>query len=286
MVNISVTCPICTQAMAFAGHGNYFDRKSKYKTPISYCRPCDIYVRNIDNARLVDHLDAASYVQQQNALRFFRARKKFFDSILLIAKRYLRKRGKRDLQNVTLMDFGCAYGHLLDLAQTEGFKVAGIELNHGLLESCGKRGLNVCRRLNELSDKADVFTLIDSLYYVPDPRKLLSEIKNYLNANGFIVLRVTNRNLYAKLRKIFAPKRDLSVLGDSTISYSLNGLKRLFDHSGFRILQVIPECGFREGMDFKKKQFFRLASLITFLLGERFIVTPGLIVVAEPIKDN
>ncbi|NIV70331.1 MAG: methyltransferase domain-containing protein [Phycisphaerae bacterium] len=84
---------------------------------------------------------------------------------------------------------------------------------------------------------------IDSLYYVPNPKNVLLDMKNCLKPDGIFVALLTNRNLYAKLRAILTFKDDYGSIGDALVSYSLKGFKKLLSLAGFSIIRVIPDYG-------------------------------------------
>ena len=57
-----VACPICEESMIFAGQADYYDRSSRYKTPMYFCTLCDIFYRDVDHRVLIDHYYAVAYV--------------------------------------------------------------------------------------------------------------------------------------------------------------------------------------------------------------------------------
>ena len=282
MNSTTMTCPIngrCCRPLEIAGEASYYTKMARFRTPEFYCKSCDIYCRDVDSKEVVDHNLAASYVQIENEDRFYRQRLGFFEFILsLIERHFTSARGRSN--GVALVDFGSSYGHLLDLAQMRGFDTVGIELNEDLVKHSIQRGLTVFGQLGDLSKTADAITIIDSLDYVPNPRQTLMEIRHHLKPEGIVVVRVTNRNLYAKLRKGLLRTDDLSTLGDATINYSLKGLKRLFNRCGFAVLKVIPDGGYGKQLSFNKRLLYSASNLLTLMLAKRIILTPGIILMA------
>lgn len=286
--NSTIKCPLCSRTMEFAGDAGYYDLKSKFRTPMYHCRCCDIYYRHIDRKKMLEHCYAAIYVKPENEQRYFYARRAFFDFILsLIEKHFADKRQTvKTVQELKLVDFGSAYGHLLKIAQDKGFNAIGVELNENMVELCKKKGLVVYKQLSELSGQADVFTLIDSLYCVSNVKELMMQIKQKLQTNGIIVVRITNRNWYAGLKRMIMGKIDLSLLGDAMISYSLNGLRKLLSDTGFEILKIIPDRGIGKRKAWRKKAFYLISYFFTLLVGKLFIFTPGIIVIAGVKKNS
>jgi len=278
---ITKHCPVCNEPMSFSGHADYYDRSSKYKTSIYYCNGCDIFYRDVDSAKMVDHYYAASYVQEQNEERFFNSRIKFLDYMLSLVCKYGKKQSRDDKGEFSLLDFGSSYGHLLDLAKDKGVQPVGIELNEDLIASCREKGLTVYKQLNDVSKKVDVVTMIDSLYCVPNCKAILNDIKGVLKPDGILLVRITNRNLYAKFLKKYIHKGDLSAIGDATISYSFKGIKKLLVLTGFKVIKVIPDYGRGKRLGFKKYLYYRFSYILTLLTGKRIVLTPGIIIVAK-----
>jgi len=275
-------CPVCGRRTRLSGDAAYYDQSARYKTPVYYCASCDVLCRDVDARRLVSHYYAASYVQGENEQSLFLARIEFFRWILSLVSGYMPARGADELPRPMLLDFGSSYGHLLSLAQEQRFRAVGIELNEELVDSCRKKGLCVYRRLDEFPGQVDAVTAIDSLYCVPNVRELLADIRERLKPDGVLLVRVTNRNLYARLNSRFLHKGDLSMIGDATVSYSARSMKKLLISSGFRIARIIPDYGKGKRLRARKRLFYLSGYILTLLTLKRCILTPGMIVVAKP----
>jgi SAM-dependent methyltransferase len=273
-------CPICANAMQQAGTARYYDESAEYRTPIFRCASCDLLYRDVDNSKMISHYYVVSYTQEINEENFRRSRTGFFKHILSITAKYAVKTEPTTPPPV-LVDFGSAYGHLLEAAGRSGFRAVGVELNKKLVSSCRDRGLNVCTDIGQVPDKADVVLAIDSLYCVSDIIALTTAIRNCLKPNGLFLARVTNRNLYARFISRFIRPGDFSTLGDAIISYSKKSLVKLIEAHGFRVVKVIPDYGRGKRLSAKKKTLYWLSYVLTLLLAFRVILTPGLIVVAQ-----
>jgi hypothetical protein len=128
-----------------------------------------------------------------------------------------------------------------------------------------------------------VFTLIDSLYYVPNPREILGAVRKKLLPGGLLIARVTNRNLYARVPNLFARDGDFSILGDAMVSYSCRGLSRLLNSTGFRITKLLPDSGQgKQSMGFKRWVLYRFSHGVYAMSGGFVNTSPGLIVLARP----
>ena len=276
-----IECVICSQPMVLYGHADYYDRTSHFRTPMYFCKNCDIFYRSVDDAIRLDHHYAASYVQKQNEPAFWNTRIHFFEYVISLVKKYANIKSKNEEHKLTLMDFGSSYGHLIEFARDHGIRAMGVELNEDLIASCRKKGLSVYKNITELPEKVDAVTSIDSLYYVPNPKDVLLDIKNCLKGDGIFVARLANRNLYTKLRARLICKDDYSNIGDALVGYSLKGFKKLLSLAGFRTIKVIPDNGKGKKLTFTKSFFYRFSYLLTLLTGQKIVLTPGFIIIAK-----
>jgi SAM-dependent methyltransferase len=240
----------------------------------------------VDDSIRIDHYYAASYVQERNESKFLKARIHFFEYVISLAKRFVNRKFTNEENKLTLMDFGSSYGHLIEFARDHGIRAMGVELNEDLIASCKQKGLSVYKNITELREKVDVVTSIDSLYCVPNPKDVLLDIKNCLKAEGIFVARVTNRNLYARLKARFIRKGDYSTVGDASISFSLKGLKKLLSLAGFRLVHVVCDYGKGKRLPSRKALCYRFCYLLTLLTFKAVILTPGVIVIAKIIKED
>jgi hypothetical protein len=276
-----LACPLCGGQMALAGRALYYDRTGRFKTPVYACGACDIFYREVEEAVRLDHYYAATYVQESNEKRLFESRAGAFHFVLGLADRHLMPQRTTRTEPPILVDYGSAYGHLLKIAGDYNYRTIGVEVNEDLIASCSKQGLEVVKTLSEVPGKIDVITFIDSLYCFPNCREVLLECREHLNPGGLVIARVTNRNLYARLRNRFTRESDLTVLGDAIISFSLKSLTRLFQATGFEIIQVKPDYGQGKCLGRKKSFAYKLSYLATILAIGRLVLTPGIYVVAR-----
>ena len=119
-------------------------------------------------------------------------------------KQYFQKRYQRQLRDIRafkagggLLDIGCNIGAFLTEARVAGFKTAGVEMNRECAEYAQSQlGLDVFNgRLDQagFADGAfDVVTLYDVLEHVPEPTRLLQEIRRILKPTGLLVVQSPN----------------------------------------------------------------------------------------------
>jgi hypothetical protein len=140
-------CSICDGPTQPVGRATFKIKEGQLVTAIHYCRACDVYGRDVKGTKLVDHYYVASYTDIRNEDRFLNERKGFFEYILSLAE---ESRGPLVGGNPVLVDFGCSYGHMLEVAQKRGYTTVGIEMNQELVRLCRGRGLNVQACLHDV----------------------------------------------------------------------------------------------------------------------------------------
>jgi SAM-dependent methyltransferase len=282
----SKPCPVCGGSMVRAGDAAYYDQAAHYRTPVYSCHACDVLCREVEDRKLVSHYYAASYVRSENEEALWRGRMQFFRWVLSLVQRSAAGPGAEQSGPPRLLDFGCAYGHMLVVAREQGYEPIGVELNEDLVRQSREKGLVVYRRLDEVPEKVDIITAVDSLYCVPNPRALLAGIRDKLKPGGVVLLRITNRNRLARLRGRLWCRGDFSAIGDATVSYSLRGITRLLHSSGWQIRSVIPDYGKGKRLAAGKRLSYLAGYLLTLLLWKKHIMTPGIILIAKPAESG
>lgn len=143
----------------------------------------------------------------------------------------------------SLLDYGCGSGEFLAYMDKRGWKVFGMEPS-ALARDRANQLLGAERRLVEekLEDiehkKLDVITLWHVLEHVPDPNKLLTDLKLLLADDGLIYIAVPNfesfdAQYYGKYWAGYDVPRHFWHFSHST-------LQRLLSNRGFAIREKIP----------------------------------------------
>ncbi len=244
--------------------------------PVLECRTCDIYFRVLDDNTRKQHFRSASYVQLDRERAIWNERHGFLSYILDLTEHRLGKSGAK------LLDIGCSYGHLLELAVKNGFHSEGVEINQDLVAYCLRRGLVVWTSIESASQPVDAITLIDSLYYVPRPVEFMRELGRALSPAGVVVLRVTNRNWLIQAKAAMLGIYDFRPLGDAEISYSVHGICRLLRRAGLVTTDILPDSGRGKCMKLKQRLIYASTCAATNMTLRNLYVSPGIIVIARP----
>lgn len=101
-----------------------------------------------------------------------------------------------------LLDIGCSYGILLQLAKERGLDVYGIELSRDACEYCkNSLGLNVfCGKIDEANFPPayfDAITAIDVIEHLDDPAGFVSKLNELLKPGGILYLVTPDRGSFS-----------------------------------------------------------------------------------------
>ncbi len=139
-------------------------------------------------------------------------------------------------KQASLLDIGCDKGFFLDEIRRYGFSVFGFEPSEISRKYCTNIGLTIYRDFNDIKRKFDVITLWHSLEHHINPLVSLSNLKNYLNDDGFIFIRVPDFDCI--WRKIFKSKWVWLQPENHYFHFTINSLSFLLNKSGFDILTI------------------------------------------------
>jgi 2-polyprenyl-3-methyl-5-hydroxy-6-metoxy-1,4-benzoquinol methylase len=220
-------------------------------------------------------LKSASYTNVQNEERFYQQRIGFFKYLYAISEKY-----NKSINN--WIDFGCSYGHFLQFLTEKGITCTGIEIDDGTRGLASENGLIVYKTLQELpqSSTFQIISLIDSLYFSLTPKLLLQSLHRILDDRGLIIIRLTNRNWLAKIRKRISGSDLGYSLGDATISYSKRSITYLLEKTGFEILKIThTEKG--KSVSRKMSLYYLVSSLLYRISLGLVNFTPGMIIIAR-----
>jgi len=250
-------------------------------TNIYECKHCGVLFREAGQDGGGEHFQTVGYTPPQNENENRRMRIGYFEYLSSLLGRHVRPK-----PDAKVLDIGCSYGHFLDVMRQKGFKTSGIEINETLYQRLKKEGIHeVFRTMQEVQGKFDIVTLIDSLYCVEDPLKVLKESKDCLTEDGVILCRVTNRVWLIKMFLALQKGRPIprSLTGDARWSFSPRSLKILFSRAGFSDFEFIFAEKEKKGLPMWKTMFYSLTGTVSSFTPLK--VSPGIIVIARNRAD-
>lgn len=277
MTRDELLCPVCDSPLRHFGSGDYYvPGNFKMVTPIFHCSKCGAVYRKLEREQIQSHYDAASYTDPRQEENYYQKRINFFRFLFSLA---VRTAGRVP---VNCLDIGCSYGHLLQLLSQQGCHAYGTEICKQARDLCRQHGLQVFGSLDELGVPArfDLITMIDSLYYVPEPRVLLRQVRDRLNDDGILVIRVANRNWILRLLKMARKDYFGYWLGDAILGYTKPSLEMLLQNTGYRILDTLYREEGKSHAGCLTRMGYWISSGITRATLGKLVISPGIIVVA------
>ena len=133
-----------------------------------------------------------------------------------------------------IIDFGCGHGDFLKASKDFTNSSSGVELQNNFIEKLTKNKIRCEKSIGEFNDKSiDTFFLFHSFEHLPDPLKILQEIKSKLRSKGKLIIEVPHANdfLISTLKEESFIK--FTLWSQHLILHTENSLKRFLEFSGF-----------------------------------------------------
>jgi len=137
-----------------------------------------------------------------------------------------------------ILDVGCSVGHFMEMANSYGYDVEGIELEPEARNVAIDRGFRVGEKLLEDSDiennSFDVVSLLGLIEHVPNPIELMKEVRRILKNDGHVIfngvpnINSLNNILLGKDARVFNGRNHLGY-------YTKKTFELLLKESGFKI---------------------------------------------------
>jgi len=147
---------------------------------------------------------------------------------------------QQQLLNHSVLDFGCGEGGFLAKAQKLASVAHGVELELRLQNSFKQLELTVYENLSQLQRsnpdaQYDIITLFHILEHLPDPKKMVMELLEFLSDKGQIVIEVPNADdalftLYSN-----EPFSNFTYWSCHLFLYTAKTLQMLFDQMDLKV---------------------------------------------------
>ena len=199
----------------------------------------------------------------------------------------------------TLLDIGCATGVFFEFFAPADWKLFGVDPCVHAAEYAQRRyGAEVfCGHLGEApweADRFDVITIIDSLYYFPDPLTALAKANQLLKPDGILALEIPGFTY-----KLLRERGPLCLLFDGKWSrlrpesyhlyhFSPSTLSQLLDKAGFEIVKAQPEQAPLRRSDLANlfnHLHFGVAQFLYWTSGGHFSIAAKELYIARKIRD-
>ena len=142
----------------------------------------------------------------------------------------------------SLLDIGCNIGTFMQVAESQGWKTIGIDINRSAVIYAKKKGLNVFSSAIEHAKLKksyfDVIMMNDVVEHLENPVEVLEKIKAWLKKDG--ILFIATPNIGSMIAKI-SGKNWLHVKPDEHIYYfSKKTISMLLGKAGFSTAKIMP----------------------------------------------
>jgi len=141
--------------------------------------------------------------------KLFNTHSKFYASINLLEAIFYMKNRFNKLRNdeqkpITLLDYGCGFGHILDLCKPFGIEAVGVDIDERRIQFCKNKELNICKP-DELSEdiKFDIIISWSVVEHINDLNQYFQYIYKHMNKGGIFMFNgLTPRIIFwERLRK-------------------------------------------------------------------------------------
>ncbi len=221
-VFVEIDCPVCGGArfktIWQAAPGQFLSdfRKSYYNLDalgidmdtdffIKKCRDCsfvfvnprfrsDLYGVVYNEAKVAQNQDKEWVHREGDLKHLYNTHSKWSSArILMKSLSYLHARFEKprneNQQRIRLLDYGCGYGHSLELCSVFGVEATGVDVDSYRLQFCQDKGLDA-RKPEELeaSNKFDIVISTSVVEHVDDLNGYLRYIGDRLKSGGYLHL--------------------------------------------------------------------------------------------------
>ncbi len=241
------------------------------------CRECGSYVRALSVPEIQAHFSVASYTDPTREAEWRNRRGRFLAYVLDIAERTLH----RPSRDVSALDVGCAYGHLMAIMRERGMNPEGVEPTEPLRTLVTNRGYACYASVEAVpaNRRFDFVFAIDSLYYMLEPADELTRIRALLAAEGRLVLRIAHRAWYLDLRRWLGLAVRPDDFGGVRVNFSSRGIRRLLERTGFVIEWTTAREKGKRDIAGLMKLYYSISGWLAEVVGLN--VSPGLIIIAR-----
>jgi len=196
------------------------------------------------------HFAGVSYTNIEYVRRYDKLHMPIFKHVLDLANA-LRPKEPR-----LIVDFGCSCGKLMEIFRDCGWNIMGIEISPTAQKTLGDRGLPWVSCLEEMKlpfGSVDIVTMLDCLYYLPDPVSTLKQIRLYLKPGGSVILRNPTRAGLIQLLLSFSKSKAFHpyLWADHIHEFSCRSTCYTLQEAGFADIRFIREKRFPRRLKFE-----------------------------------
>ena len=138
-----------------------------------------------------------------------------------------------------ITDFGCGYGDFLKETKELTKSSVGIELQLDCIKELNNFGIRCENSLDMLKNNSiDTFFLFHSFEHLPEPLKILKEIKCKLRKNGKLIIEVPHANDFLISTIKDENFINFTLWSQHLILHTKNSLNKFLDYAGFQNILI------------------------------------------------
>jgi len=138
-----------------------------------------------------------------------------------------------------ITDFGCGYGDFLKETKEFTKSSVGIELQLDCIKELNNFGIRCENSLDMLKNNSiDTFFLFHSFEHLPEPLKILKEIKCKLRKNGRLIIEVPHANDFLISTIKDENFINFTLWSQHLILHTKNSLNKFLDYAGFQNILI------------------------------------------------
>ena len=249
----------------------YLDENGRVKRSLTIDRNCPICEGN-NSSVFFESFDGFRYVSCENCGMIYTTRYlipdeyvKFQDRLEISEESWVNKRTfesdkKRFLKYIkfikkykkkgNLLDIGCYNGNFLEIANSSGYSVMGVEIHTKKASIAIKKGFNVIIGDIEkcvINQKFDIITMWEALEHTNNPNLVIEKIKDLLNPAGLFIFTVPNGSSING-RILTGHKMDFTGFGHKNL-FTPSAVKYALKKNEFSILELFTLGNYLESED-------------------------------------
>lgn len=144
-----------------------------------------------------------------------------------------------------ILDIGCGYGFLLDMAQKRGWQIFGVDTSKIAIQYCkDKLDIEVFHgTVEDAAFPSDFFSAVVMwlcLEHLPDPKNTLKEIYRILSPNSMLIVRVPNVKFLLLKSKVMGTNSIIEGAPHHLSGFISKTLFLMLKTAGFKEVEVRP----------------------------------------------
>tara|TARA_B100000686_G_C16608963_1_gene872752 strand:+ start:50 stop:928 length:879 start_codon:yes stop_codon:yes gene_type:complete len=145
---------------------------------------------------------------------------------------------KSYINDKKICDFGCGKGSFLRLAKESSNSVFGVEIQENYKNLLEKNGISCEDNISKHKTKFDTIFLFHTLEHLPNQLEVLTNLKNYINIGGTLIIEVPHANDYLLKNLKVNEFKEFTLWSQHLILHTKKSLTNFLTFSGYKDINV------------------------------------------------